>query len=396
MKPKTRIVFQIGMAVLVIVAGLVVMLLLKSSRPSAAKTKPRSKVPVVRTMTVKTGEHLVRIKGYGTVEPVKRTILASQVAGRIIQVAPELIDGGSLKAGQLLLAIDPTDYKIAVTLAQARLADARSQLQILEAEAREARQEWRQLHPGVIVPPLAAKQPQLEAARANVAARAGELEKARLELSRTKINAPFDGLVENRNVDIGQYVTVGKSLATLIGTAMAEIVIPLDSAKLRWFHVPGFTAGQGRGADALVQVMSAGRKTTWKGKVVRALARIDPRTRMVDVVVRVAGPYSRRPPLAPGLFAEVTIFGRVLKKAVILPPSALRQDNIVWIIDPEGKLRFRKVEVALITAAGVVVEKGLADGQKVILSELKGISEGMDIKPVKNSAGVHIGRGETR
>ncbi len=382
MKLGKKLAVQAAAVVIVLFVGLAVMLLLQARHPKMVRAGHKAKAPAVRAMRVKKIDYPVRIKGYGTVEPATRITLAAQVSGKVVEIDPALVPGGSFKAGRLLARIDPADYKIAVVLAKARLADARSKLQLLEAEAREARQEWRQLHPDTPVPSLAAKQPQLEAARAEVEARSGELEKARLELARTMIRAPFDGLVESRQVGLGQYVGAGKGLATLIGTAAAEIPVPLESSRLHWFHVPGFTPGGGRGAKAQVMVEVAGARHRWQGRVVRAGARVDPRTRMVDVYVRVENPFNRRPPLAAGLFAEVTIFGRTISRAVVLPPEAVRQGGVVWVVGQDGRLRFRKVQVALTGPDGAVISSGLEDGQVVVLSDIKGVSREMAVRPV--------------
>ncbi len=386
MKLPTKPMVQFAAVAGVLAAGLAIMLLLQAGRPEVVKAKPRYRAPAVRALKVETGDWPVRIKGYGTVEPVTRISLAPQVAGKVMAVSPAMVPGGSFKAGQVLVRIDPADYRVGVTLARARLADARSKLQLLEAEAQEARQQWRQLHPGIRVPALAAKQPQLEAARAEVAARSGDLEKARLQLARTKISAPFDGLVESCQVGVGQYVVAGKSLATLMGTGAVEIPVPLESSRLSWFNIPGFTSVGGRGARAEVEVEIAGARHVWEGTVVRAGARVDPRTRMVDVYVRVNDPFKRRPPLAPGIFARVTIMGRTIPDAVVLPPEAVRQGDLVWLVDHEGRLRFRKVQLALTGPQGAVISSGLEQGQVVVVSDIKGVSEGMAVRPVFDPA----------
>jgi RND family efflux transporter MFP subunit len=188
-------------------------------------------------------------------------------------------------------------------------------------------------------------------------------------------------------VDIGQYVTPGESVATLYGTEAVEIVLPLESKHLQWFHVPGFTGGDDEGARATVRVNIAGQVREWPGRVMRAEGRIDEKTRLINVVVRVEEPYARKPPLAVGLFARVEIEGRTLERAALLPRAALRTGNQVWVVDDDQRLRFRSVQVARVAKEGVLVEAGLESGERVMVSQLKAVTDGMKVRPLDEADG---------
>jgi len=227
---------------------------------------------------------------------------------------------------------------------------------------------------------LVAKEPQLATAQAELEADRAELSMALLNLERTDLRAPFDGRVSQENVDIGQYVSLGQALASLYSTEAAEIVLPMEDEKGFWFHIPGFTPGNRAGSRAVVRARIAGREQTWSGKVVRTEGKLDERTRMINVVVRVDNPYAKKPPLAVGLFVSVEIKGRSLPKAAVIPRSALHQDNVVWIVDDGGRLRFRKVDVARIQGDRAIVRAGLENGAKVIITPLKAVTDGMAVR----------------
>ena len=133
-----------------------------------------------------------------------------------------------------------------------------------------------------------------------------------------------------------------------------------------------------------VKIMAriAGRDRVWEGRVVRAEGKIDQRTRMIRVVVRVDKPYAKKPPLAIGLFVRVEIQGRTIPDLAVIPRSALRQGDVVWVVDKEDRLRFRKVVVARIDGEKVQIQEGLNDGDRVIVSSLKAITDGMVVRPV--------------
>jgi hypothetical protein len=157
-------------------------------------------------------------------------------------------------------------------------------------------------------------------------------------------------------------------------------VVPFEDENLYWFHVPGFTPGDERGSVVSVSTRVAGRETFWPGRVVRAEGKLDERTRMINVVIRVDKPYETKPPLAAGLFVTVEIEGRTLENAAMIPRAALRENNVVWVVDKNGQLTFRTVSVARLTPDAALVEGGLKDGEMVVISPLKAVTDGMKVR----------------
>jgi RND family efflux transporter MFP subunit len=383
-KTKRRIL-HVGSMVILLGLGVAGFLALTASKPQLKRTKPPTPIPMVRVSQIKNGPQAVTVRGEGTVRPLREIQLVPQVNGKVVFASPVLVNGGEFKKGDTLLRIDPLDYQLAVTLARARVKDSESLLKIAEEEAAAAREEWRLLYQDKGVksedpPALVAKEPQLEAARAKLAADRADLQKARLNLERTELKAPFNGRVSEESVDIGQYVSSAKPLATLFSTEAAEIVVPFDDESLYWFQVPGFTPGNGAGSPVKVLARIAGRELTWSGEVVRAEGKLDGRTRMVQVVVRVQKPYARKPPLAAGLFVTVEIQGRTLENASVIPRAALRENNTVWVVDKAGQLEFRRVDVARLGTHQAILRSGLKDGERVVTSGLKVVTDGMKVR----------------
>ena len=383
-KTKRRIL-HVGSMVILLGLGVAGFLALTASKPQLKRTKPPTPIPMVRVSQIKTGPQAVTVRGEGTVRPLREIQLVPQVNGKVVFVSPVLVNGGEFKKGDTLLRIDPLDYQLAVTLARARVKDSESRLKVAEEEAAAAREEWRLLYQDKGVksedpPALVAKEPQLEAAKAKLEADRADLQKARLNLERTELKAPFNGRVSEESVDIGQYVSSAKPLATLFSTEAAEIVVPFDDESLYWFQVPGFTPGNGAGSPVKVLARIAGRELTWSGEVVRSEGKLDGRTRMVQVVVRVQKPYARKPPLAAGLFVTVEIQGRTLENASVIPRAALRENNTVWVVDKAGQLEFRRVDVARLGTNQAILRSGLKDGERVVTSGLKVVTDGMKVR----------------
>lgn len=388
MNKKRRTLLHVAVAVALVALGTFGMNRLTASKPQLERRGPTTvAAPMVRTIQVRTGPQTVHIFGEGTVQPLSEIDLVPQVGGKVVYLSPSLVNGGRFRQGERLLRIDPVDYELAVTIAGANVKEAESRLHLAEEEAAAARHEWH-LHNGGSPkgnsnpPPLVAKEPQLAAAQAKLEADRAELRKALLNLERTELTAPFDGRVSEENIDLGQYVSTGTSLATLYSTEAAEIVVPLEDEKAFWFHVPGFTPGSGPGSPATVRARIAGNAQTWTGEVVRTEGKLDERTRLINVVVRVEKPYATKHPLAVGLFVTVDIQGRTLTNAALIPRSALHEDNQVWVVDENGRLRFRTVDVARLQGDEALVQAGLDNGQRLVITPLKAVTDGMAVRTI--------------
>lgn len=388
MSNKVRIIVHAVLALAFIGAGLMGFKLLKSSKEALGRQQQEVPMPLVRTVPIQIGEIDITITGEGTVQPMTESQIVPQVSGEVTRVSKNLVNGGTFEKGELLLTIDPRDYKIAVTLAEAEVKDAESKYEMAVQETEAAKQEWQRMHPGEGPPPLVAKEPQLSAARAVLEARRANLEKARLDLERTFIKAPFNGRVAEEQVDIGQYVSPGQTMATLYATDAVEIVVPMENEDLNWFTIPGFTEGSGPGAEATVKARVAGREKTWPGRVNRVEGKINDKTRMVNVVIRVPAPYATRPPLSVGQFAEIEIDGQSLSDAAVIPRAALHDANTVWAVNPEeGRMYFRNVSIARMDERGVVVQHGLKASDRVVVSPLKAPTDGMKVRYVNADKG---------
>ncbi len=392
MNPKRKRFYQLAISLTLIIIGVIVMIVLTASKPELKKGTHNAPVPMVRVMKVETKPRSVTVRGEGTVQPLTEIDLVSQVGGKIVLISPALVNGGEFSKGDTLLSIDPIDYELAVTLAKAKIKDSESNLKIIQEEALVAKEEWRvhhtaNSHTRKDPPPLVAKEPQLAAAKAKLDADRADLKKALLNLERTVFKPPFNGLVSKKLADVGQYVSPGQAVAHIFSTEAVEIPLPLEDKTLFWFDVPGFTPGDGPGSVATVRSSIAGREIMSSGRVVRAEGKLDEKTRMITVVVRVDRPYAIKPPLAIGLFVTVDIEGRVLPDVAVIPRAALHQGNIVWIVNNDGILKFRNVKVARYQGEGILIESGLTSGEMVVISPLKAVTDGMTVRtaPAKES-----------
>lgn len=359
-----------------------------NSRPAVeTEEKPRL-IPVVRTLKAELQNMRLTVSSQGTVGPRAVTSLLPEISGRVLYISPSLVLGGFFEEGEALLRIDPYDYQLAIVQSESAIAQARLNLEQEKAEAVVSRQEWEDLGKGEAASPLVLRQPQIAYAEASLESAMASLEQARRNLKKTEIKAPFTGRVRQKSVDIGQYVSPGASLAQLYSVDVAEVRIPLPDADLAYVNIPlnyrGDDPNSRQGPDVLVTVEFAGKKHSWKGKIVRTEGEIDPATRMLYAIVQVEDPYGRskdrdKPPLAVGMFVDTEIQGRRVSDVVALPRSAVRDGNTVWIVNSESRLEFRDVNILKSETNRIIIDKGLQEGDLICVSTLDAVVEGMEV-----------------
>lgn len=380
-------VLKVVLPIAVIAVGAAAALAMIWSRAEPARHAVEPPLPLVRVHPVTRQDVRLTVSSQGTVSPRTESVLVPEVSGRIIEVASPFASGGFFEAGELLLRIDPHDYRQAVVQARSAVTQAELRREIELAEGLVARREWSELGEGPATP-LTLHEPQLAEAEAALDAARAALEQARRNLERTEIRAPYAGRVRDKLVDLGQFVNRGTPLATVYAVDYAEIRLPLPDSELAFVRLPLGYRGERDGAsgpEVVLRADFAGRVHEWRGRIVRTEGVIDPKSRYVHVVARVRDPYGRgddpeRPPLAAGMFVDAEILGRPVEAVVVLPRAALRGDGRVLIVDADERLRFRAVQVLRTTHDEVVVTSGLDDGDRVCLSTLSAVTDGMRVR----------------
>jgi RND family efflux transporter MFP subunit len=380
-----RAAWPIGVAI----AGVGIFALLQVTKPKPAPNieppRPTSVqvVPSIRATSRPT------VVAYGEVRPAVRTELVAQVGGRITSISSSFIEGGAFGPGEVLLSIEDTDYLAAVDERQARVAAAKVDFEQALADADVARKQLAgQKDPS----PLALKMPQVSQAQAALKAAETALSLAQTNLERTRLSLPFAGRVQRQSADLGQYVGPGKVLGTVFGTDVAEVRLALTDSQLTSLGIPiGFS---GEGESALPVTLSAvvgGNSHYWRGQLTRLDAAIDPGTRSIYGTVRVEDPYGSGAeggmPLAVGLYVDAEIEGRPIIDAVQIMAEGLRAGGEVFVLDGEGLLDVRKVEVVYRNRSTVFLSSGVEAGDLIIVSAIRNPVRGMRLQAI-DAAGI--------
>jgi len=356
-------------------------------KPVVETREPELPDPVVRVIEVQPQNFRFTVLAQGNVVPRTETTVVPEVSGRVVYVYPSLAAGGFFEAGTTLLGIDPRDYELAMVGARAEVARAQVTLETEKAQAEVALKEWQSLGQGE-ASSLLRREPQLAQARAFLESAHAALEQARRNLEKTEIKAPFAGRVRQKNVDIGQFVTIGAPVATIYSVDFAEVRLPLPDKELAYLNLPLSYRGdrdKKKGPGVVLRATFGGKEYSWQGRIVRTEGVIDPQTRMIHVVAQVENPYGRgrnpgRPPLAVGMFVEAEIMGKLSRDVFLLPRNALRGKDRILVVDSEQRLHFRNISVLRTNRDQVIVESGLEAGELVSLAALDTVVDGMKVR----------------
>ncbi len=369
-------------------AGIAIFALLQVTKPRPVPNiEPPRPVSVEVAPAIRAASRPI-VVAYGEVRPGVRTQLVAQVGGRIDSIAPAFIEGGEFAPGEVLLSIENTDYLAAVDERFARLAAAKVDLEQAVADADVARKQLAgQKNPS----PLALKQPQVARAEAAVKAAETALSLAQTNLERTQISLPFRGRVQSQSADLGQFVSPGKVLGTVFGTDVAEVRLALTDRQLASLGIPIGFSGDTDGALPVVLSGEIGGVTyRWQAALVRLDAAIDPTTRTVYGTVRVHDPYGdasiQGMPLAVGLYVDAEIEGRPIIDAIQIAAEGLRAGNEVFVLNGEGLLDIRQVEVVHRNRDTVLLGAGVEAGEQVIISAIRNPVRGMRLEAMDSTA----------
>ncbi|MEO5365734.1 MAG: efflux RND transporter periplasmic adaptor subunit [Magnetococcus sp. WYHC-3] len=346
--------------------------------PAASRQSPPPQSLVVETLMATPGDHTAQVPTQGNVIARHVVTLTPQVSGTLVWVADLLASGRRVEAGAVLARIDERDYRVAVTVAEAEVTRAQATLELERGRLHIAREDWEMLkrNSGSQTPDatrLALREPQHQTAVAALTAARAQLDKARLDLERTMVKAPFDAWVLESQASVGAQVTPGTPLARMYDHKSLELRLPLTSRQMQRLPPPD-RDNTWRLETAPSLILSApwsGRETPmWRGHLDRLEAQVDPTSRNHYALALVDESLGEdTPPLLTGQFFQAVIQGRRWSGVYTLPQSALVGSAAVFVVE-EGRLRLRPVEILHESDTQVVIQRGLQPGDRVSITPL--------------------------
>lgn len=355
---------------------------IQQSTDSPSRSPAAPALPVVEVLDSTPQDHPVRIHAWGRVSEEDAVELFPQVAGKLLYLHPQLVPGGTIPAGETLAEIDPRDYELEVKAAEAGLAKAEARLAIEGARRKLAGKELRMLEKADKLDQrsraLVLREPQLREARAEVAAARHALEKAQLQLTRTRLRLPYEVRVLARDHQVPEVVGPAKRIARLHPTTAITVRLLIDPALLSRLH----SAKDGQ-TTAMVELHANGDRYSGTLQTIEPV--LNDTSRQVPLRVTVADPFGEqkahvgRAPLLLGSLVEGWIGAGILQQTVAVPRELLQDNQRVWVVDKEDRLRVRQVEIRF-REPGRVFSAPLPEGDRLLRGNPGGLAPGTRVK----------------
>ena len=366
---------------LLFLLGAGIIAIIFSTEPTATRSSAsKDTAMLVEVIKAEKGDFRPVIEVMGTVVPTRDIILRPRVNGRIIERSEDFTPGGEVEEGQVLLRIDPKDYRNSLEQRKSELRQAKADLKIERGKQEVAKSDYRSLDKNL--PPekraLMLRKPQMNSTLARVNSARAAVDQARLELSRTRVEAPFDAHILSRDVNLGSQVSAGENLARLVGvdTYWVEATVPVSKLK----HI-SFSREEGeKGAKTKIRDRAAWQKGEYRmGRLYKFVGTLEERTRMARVLISVDDPLALESPDKPvmiiGAYVQARIRAGEIQDVVRLSRDYVRKKDTVWVMH-KGELDIRYVDIAFRDQGNAYIQSGLEDGEKVVTTKLSTVVNG--------------------
>ena len=406
-----RVTIQILLVVLVLAGAGGGVYALISSKPEAERQAPQEKAWVVETVPARISDIQPDLKLFGEVVAGREVELRPLVAGQIVEVGDNFRDGGIVHRNDLLVAIDPFEYRAAVAETRAQLNEAQARLREIRAEyegvkaqlphdrtqrdirrrdvarreklrgsgassdkslddARlalsQAEQALADRERGVATWLAKVAQQEATIARMEVA-----LDRAKRNLEETHLLAPFDGFVLDVEAEIGKRLGTGDRVATVIDAARLEVRFHIGNAQFAALN----EGGGFRGRKAKIYWRGGDPDNPLDALLMRESSQIEAVSGGVGLYASLQG-ITLESSLRPGAFVRVEMPGPQYKDVMRLPESALHGDDTVYVV-VEDRLVARRTELVTRLGSDVVLRGGLADGEAVLVTRFPEVGAGV-------------------
>ena len=385
-EPKANLLRLLLPVIVVIISASVAVWMMQSGPKAKPRAKTRNAV-LVDVRPIELGPQTTTVSVMGTVKPQREVALKPRVSGEIIKIGDNLIPGGRFNKGEELLAIDPSDYQLVVRQLASEVARVESDTQVELGRQRVAQKEYELLGESVseVEKTLMLREPQLENNRALLEGTRARLEQAQLDLKRTSVRSPFNAVVMSREVNLGTRVSPSTTLATLVGSDSYWVEAPIPASQLQWISI----SQEDNDSDSPVRIYDSvawGPNRSRSGQLVGLTAMVEENGRMAKLLAEIPDPLSLQPPsseqpkLLLGSYVRVEIEGKLLSKAAAIERDLIHNGEQLWIMDEEGRLDIRTVEIAFRGREQVLVTGGVNHGERLITTNLPSPVQGMTLR----------------
>lgn len=363
--------------VLLLLAFVIVMSVMNAFKQEPAKVPPKPDGFLVELSTVEPSDHAVTIYSQGTLQAKRQITLSSEVSAAVLELSPQFSAGSRFAKGDVLVTLDPADYRVAVQRAKAGLASARATLELEQARSEQAMKDWKSFAKKGKPSELLLNIPQLNGAKANVKSALADLAKAERDLSKTKVIAPFDGVVLSKAVDVGQFVISSGQLGQIAGRSIGEVRLSLSDVDVERLDLLNTNLDK---KPLPVKIFNAGGVLVSDGRLARLEAGKDARTLLNYAIVEIDNPLNKGLFFNDFLYAEIE--AKPLSKVFAIPIAWLMSDDRLGLFE-EGQLNLVQLKILYRNQQFAYVSEGIDSNDLIVTTPIQSAQQGMKLRPAK-------------
>lgn len=359
--------------IFIIIFGIRLYQEIKKAPPLNISTlQEKSGIPV-DVITVEPQNFSEEILVTGTIGSEEEANISTKIPGRVVAVYADA--GMYVKANQVLAVIDETQLKIQKAQIQNQILIARTNLETIKIQIDDARRDVNRMEELYKEGAISKKQLEgyqlkldtlnknFEAAQKNLKVVEDNLQLINTQIDDCTIKAPFDGIIGNKWVEIGEIVNPGQILMTIYNTGKLNAQMKVPEV-----YIPQIKKGQ----SAEIKLDAIGDRNL-TGKITKISGSPDPKTRMFTVYVSIPGLPNN---VKPGMFATGRITTKTQKNIFLIPGEALIQEgdeNFVYIVDNNIAKKVKVVTGQQING-NIEIVSGLSKGDKVVTTGKENLS----------------------
>lgn len=377
---KKQKIFAVG---ILIIALLLAVVMIRVNRKQLTE-KVKAPETAIRTVEIMPASQQAQISATANIEASQSLTLTPEIMGSVSWISPKAENGGRVAKGEVLIKLDDRDYKLIVQQRQVQVESARLEIDRETARGELASKEWETLGDSGDANDLVLRKRQKEVARLNLQSAQAALDKAKLDLSRTQIRAPFDAVITGRYSAVGQVVATQSRLLDLVesGDLRAELSLPVGD--LSQIEIPGIDGAKVGSIVIVRQIIDQKTAIEQTGEVVSLMGALDKQTRRAKLIVKIPANKDGKLPLMPGAFAEMTILGKTVENVITVPRELVQQGEFVWEMRADSTLNRIALDRLWATDVAIIASFDRTESVTLAATLPEGSVNGMKVVPVSS------------
>ena len=373
--------------ILILLVALAIGYTVISTAPKPERKEAVVKERLVEVVELKRSSSRPTWLAGGEVTASQQVALSSEVSGRVVSLHSQAIPGAFLAKGAKLAQLDPQDFQLALTQAQAAVTQAQADLDIELGQGRSAALDYQNSlasrnqarassnrTSSTQDKALMLREPQKKAKQAALSRAQAELEQVKLNLKRTAITMPFDGQILSRQVSIGSQVSPNTQLVEVASSEEYWLEVKISKQLLGFLDQKAAVLVGQKSWPAI-----NGQSSWHSAELLQVLPQVDVVDRQAKLLIAIKNPLSLTPNILIGDYLDVRLSAEEFSNSYKISSQYFVDEDFVWVVNA-NKLYKRQLNILFKGREYIWVDSGFAEGDRLLVSKLGTVTEGTPVR----------------